>query len=433
MKRLVDGTVAGLCAASWALAEWVIRDSSGPGDLVVYRHTARLLDAGLVPYRDFDVEYPPLATGLFWVVDRIPGSDTGAWSIAMLACLIATALSAVAAARTLGYGTVRQVTAGAIVAATPLLLGGLVANRYDLAVAALLGGVLVAALRRKMGWAWTLLAIATAIKLTPVVVAPVLMIWHLRQRGSRQAVAGTTAFGVAVAATIAPFAVIAPEGTWRLFSYHLERPAQVESFVASLVHLTNRPYQAEFSFGSDNLVGAGPDTLAIISTALVAVALVGIIVAMARGPAAHPDRQFVHAMAATLVAVVAFAKVASPQYLVWLLPAVLLIAGWRGRVAGALVLAIFGLTHTVYPRLYGDLVSTADRLPVDLLTVRNGLLILLLLVAWPTGRRHPTSGEVDIPRSPSIGEPHSAATPGNDLSTPTSTRGKGLGYGHGSV
>ncbi len=388
MKRLVDATVVGLCAASWAIAEWVIRDSSGPGDLVVYRHTARLLDAGFVPYRDFDVEYPPLATGLFWVVDRIPGSDTRAWSIAMLACLIATALSAVAAARTLGYRPARQLSAGAIVAATPLLLGGLVANRYDLVVAALLGGVLVVALRRKMGWAWTLLAIATAIKLTPLVVAPVLMIWHLRQRGARQALVGTSAFAAAVAATIAPFAVIAPAGTWRLFSYHLERPAQVESLVASMVHLTNRPYQAEFSFGSDNLVGTGADTLALISTILVAAALAGIIATMTRGRAAHPDRQLVCAMAATLVAVVAFAKVASPQYLVWLLPTVLLIAGWRGSVAGVLVLAIFGLTHVVYPRLYGDLVSTADQLPVSLLTIRNGLLIVLLVVAWPTGRRH---------------------------------------------
>ena len=67
MKRAAALTIAS-CVAVWAVARWVVFDFFQLGDTRVYSHAARMMDAGAIPYRDFDVEYPPLATELFWLV-----------------------------------------------------------------------------------------------------------------------------------------------------------------------------------------------------------------------------------------------------------------------------------------------------------------------------------------------------------------------------
>ena len=85
--------------------------------------------------------------------------------------------------------------------------------------------------------------------------------------------------------------------------------------------------------------------------------------------------------AAALVAFVAFGKVLSPQYLIWLLFLVPLVGGLRGRVAvGAYALAA-ALTALWFPARYWALVK--DVRPVRsswLLLVRNLALVALLAV-----------------------------------------------------
>jgi uncharacterized membrane protein len=385
-----------VATGSWALARWVVRDATGPGDLVVYRHTARMMSGGFLPYRDFDLEYPPAAAALFWSLDLIPGADAIAWHTAMLVCLLVTVTIATLIARGLGLSPSRQAGAAIVVALIPLLLGGLVATRYDLAVSALLGGCVLAAMSDRMGWAWTLLAIAAALKLTPLLLAPALVLWHANRRGRPAASGGLVAFATGVAATMAPFLVLAPTGFGRFLSYHLDRPAQVESIVASVIHLADRPFVSEFSFGSDNLVGDAADRVALAATGLVAVAVIAIAVSCRRALTAGGGAEILlMACAATLAATTAFAKVASPQYLVWLLPVVLVIPGIRGVIAAVSTVLALALTHAVYPGLYRGLVDDAGALPVGLLVARNALLLVVMLACWPIrlGRREaPVAG-----------------------------------------
>jgi len=71
-------------------------------DIPVYQEAWQHMADGQVPYRDFTLEYPPFAAGLFWLAGTIPGIYAAVFSGLMLACLIATAVAAVAIARVLG-------------------------------------------------------------------------------------------------------------------------------------------------------------------------------------------------------------------------------------------------------------------------------------------------------------------------------------------
>ena len=399
MKRAAGLTIT-LCIGVWVLARWVIFDYFQLGDTRVYEHAARMMDAGAIPYRDFDVEYPPLATGLFWLVGRAPGGDYQlAFSMTMLACLIATALAALLIARRLGLSRVRTVIAVAVIALTPVLLGTLVQTRYDLVLSALLGWVLVAALHDRFKWAWTLLAIATAVKLIPVLLVPALVLWHRHRRSGRQASVGATGFAAGVAATFAPFFAIAPRATWRLFAYHLDRPPEVESLGSSVLNLTGLDFRRVQSYGSENVTGRWADAFASLSTLLIVLSIATVALWMWRAlrrESGDVAGVFVAAVAASLVAAVLLGKVISPQYMVWLLPAVLLVPGTWGRVAVATMVVAMPLTQLVFPALFATFVERGAELPAWLLFARNMLLVVLVAAVWPRSRDAP-SRVVDQP------------------------------------
>ena len=393
MKRAAALTIT-LCIAVWVAARWVIFDYFQLGDTRVYEHAARMMDAGAIPYRDFDVEYPPLATGLFWLVGRAPGGDYQlAFSMTMLVCLIATALAALLIARRLGLSRVRTVIVVAVIALTPLLLGTLVQTRYDLVLSALLGWMLVAALHDRFKWAWALLAIATAIKLIPVLLVPALVLWHRHRRSGRQALVGATGFAAGVAATFAPFFAIAPHATWRLFAYHLDRPPEVESLGSSVLNVTNLDFRRVQSYGSENLTGSWADTFASLSTLLIVLSIAAVALwmwrALRRG-SGDVAGVLVAAVAASLVASVLLGKVISPQYMVWLLPAVLLVPGKWGRVAIVSMIVAMPLTQLVFPALFATFVERGAALPAWLLFARNLLLVLLVVAVWPRCRDTPS-------------------------------------------
>ena len=80
------------------------------------------------PERQREDRQPLVRQGALWVVvpvGRIPGDYQLAFSMTMLACLVATALAALVAARRLGLSPARQALAVGVVALTPVLLAAL--------------------------------------------------------------------------------------------------------------------------------------------------------------------------------------------------------------------------------------------------------------------------------------------------------------------
>ena len=387
----MSATVLAVAVVAWVLAANVdLYTHQRLTDLPVYESAARQIESGQVPYRDFAFEYPPLAAVLIMLARLLPFPFSAGFSLLMFVALCATALGVMATARALGLRPRRQLAAGLVVAVLPLLLGDWIATRYDLAVAALIAWFAWAAVTRRWRTAWTLLALAVALKLVPLVLAPVLIAWQRRHRDGDRAwgLAGLAAVGVA--GTFLPFVVLSPHGVWDMFTYHLDRPLQIESlgsaYLLGLHALAGISLHVETTFGSQNLLGTGPQVIAAIGTMLTVVGIVAVwrsfAHALRRSDPAHAAHIFVSAIAATLVVVVATGKVLSPQFLLWLVPCALLVVGRYGRWAFATTVAVLFATQLYFPAHYWDLVAL-ETSAIVLLVLRDALLVVLVALLWP--------------------------------------------------
>lgn len=386
--------VVATASAAWMLAtHWDPVPHQHLTDIPVYRDAAHLMAAGEVPYRDFPSEYPPGGLALIGLARLIPTSYETAFSLMMFVALALTALGVMASAEALGLGVRREVVAGTVVALTPLLLGDFIATRFDLAVAAVVAWTIAAAIRRRFGWAWALLGVAVVLKLMPLVLVPALVLWQ--RRGHTGGLRRDAAIGGGiVAAAFLPFVTLAPQGFWNMFHYHLARPLQIESMGASyllgLSALSDRPLTVRTSYGSQNLVGTGPDVITAISTGLtlatIAAIALTLMVRVGGVSDPHAARLFAAACATTLAATLATGKVFSPQFVVWLLPATLLIAGRYGRQAIVATAGVMLVTQLYFPYRYWELVDLGDR-PIALLVIRNLLVIVLVAACWPRTER----------------------------------------------
>lgn len=379
MKRLRLPPAEALAAGGLFLACWALihRWFWAHGQLVdwpTYRdYGDAILRHGRVPYRDFAVEYPPGALPPF--IAAAPFGDyASAFAWVMAACGVA-----------LVFVVARVRPAAAFfVALAPVLAGSLILSRFDL-WPALLATAAVAALlaeRHKLGWA--LLGAAVAAKLWPLVLVPLALAWSVRRGRGWAALAGAAV----VVAAFLPFVVLAPHGVWASLRGQASRPLQIESLGAALFTTFGHP-RVISSHGSQNVAGHGA-VAALFACAQVA-ALLALWLAFARGPATR--ERFLRYTAAAVCAFIAFGKVLSPQFLLWLIPLVPLVRGRRGAAATALLTAAFVLTQVWFPQRYWDYVGSFHLAGVVLardlvLVALLGVLVLPVRVARSLGIDH---------------------------------------------
>ncbi len=355
---------AGVFLACWGLVHTGFYVDAQLVDTPTYRLYGDAVRAGEIPYRDFDVEYPPGALPVFVAPTYLGGyTETFGWLMAAfgVACVVLVAIAGAPA-----WGV-------AFVAISPLLVGAHVFSRYDLWPAALVAAALAALLRDRHRLGWAALGAAVAAKLFPLVLVPLAAVWTRRRRGDRELARAAGSGAVVLAAFVVPFLVVAPRGLWSSAWGQLSRPLQIESLAASALTTLGSPV-VESSHGSQNLVDQG--ALASLSSLIAAATIVALWVVFARGPA-EPER-LVRFAAACVCAFVAFGKVLSPQYLIWLVPLVALVHGRRGVAAMILLGAALVATQLWFPDDYWSYVGAFDLAWVVLL--RNLLLVGLLLV-----------------------------------------------------
>jgi hypothetical protein len=291
-------------------------------------------------------------------------------------------------------------------------MGGLTYVRFDLVPGVLVGVVILLAGTRPRVAA-LLVAVATSIKLWPVLLVPPLLARAARRGQSLAVVAAVGATAVLATVVAAGWARV-----WSPLAYQADRGLQIESVAATPAVAVNAFDPAAYrifysSFKAYEITGPGVPVLLTVSSAL-SVALVAFLVLLwsriARlGRELSPDA-LVWASVASTLGFLCASKVLSPQYLLWVLPMAVagltVVSGTRralGRFTVALIVAA-ALSHAIFPTLYSPLVLHRDGtlLAVAVLVVRNLLLVALLVQAGVTavrltarGASSPWSGDLE--------------------------------------
>ena len=358
---------------------------------------AEAIESGELPYRDQELEYPPLSipviAGPALVSDSPQGyNDAFEWEMLGFDLAIVLLLA-------LGLGADRRRVLGAltvysagILALSGIVLGGsdideapLALGRFDLVPALL---VLAAVLAREAGRSATwsaLLSIGAGVKAFPLALFPALL------RDERNLTRVVVAAGIPIAVCIAIVLGFGDEFASAV-SYHTERGLQIESVAATpleIAGLDDTSVAATYGSGSFNFSGPGADVARGISIAAVFGAYGLVLWAGWRTRASN-----LKLATALLAVLVVLSPVLSPQFLFWLLP-VSAAAYGLGKENVVLIVG-FVLTQLML-QFYARVVVDFDPEFVWRLAARNTvLLVYLALVCVPIvrdGLRSRPSGE----------------------------------------
>lgn len=387
-------------AAVWATLHFGFYANNHIVDTPVYQRYGDAMVNGQVPYADFSVEYPPAALPVFAVPSLVVSRGAAqkdydrVFGFLMAVCGAATiGLVAYMLVRD-GAGSGRVAAACCFVALAPLALGSVLLTRFDLWPAALVAAALAALVAGRDRLALGGLAIAIAAKVYALVLLPIFVAWTWKRRGLREAGVALGAGAAVLMVCVVPFLALSPHGVWESSLRQTTRPLQIETLGAGALLALHHAFGLHLTMvsnhGSQNLSGGAPDALAILQSLVEIAVLVGIWRWFARGPA-EPDRLF-RACSAAVCAFVVFGKVLSPQYLVWLVPLVVLVRGRRGVVAALVLGACLVLTQIWFPYRYWQLALHFDTAASWLVLVRDlGLVALLAVLLWPRPRESPAT------------------------------------------
>lgn len=362
-------------------------DISNPaGDVARYAAwgTAAIGD-GLVPYRDFAVEYPP---GVLPFVLAPALLGRGTFSVpAFVALLVAVDTAALLALWVLRG---RGASSAGVVAwlVLPPALGVVLYGRLDLLPAV----AVVLSLERANARRWTAsgvwLGLGAAAKLVPALFLPLLLL--AAGRRWPQALGGAVA-GIAVAWL--PYLADTP-ALWRnVVGYHAARGIHLESLWGSALNLwrlRGGPADLQYEYGAFGITAADTETIVLVSTLVAGGIVAGVTSVAGWRWRRYPEcaqAELALAVTAMLALLLAGTRVLSPQFVVWLLGAAAVAIAvtpglWRWMLPGLGALVL--LTVLGYPIGF-DLLLQGAAWPAVVLVARNLLLLGLgvaLIVRW---------------------------------------------------
>jgi hypothetical protein len=357
------------------------------GDLIFYEVWGNDITNHLLPYKDFRLEYPPGSLLPFAVpvyLHKLFGyfKDYDFWFRVETLALWGVMVAAVAWALQELQAPRRTATAALVfTGGSLLLLGPIAVSRYDAFPAMLTAVAAVALLSGRRVLACAAITAGFVAKAYPLVLLPIALIELYRARGRRGVAEGLAVTLLVSLAGFVLFLVQAPHGLWWAMKRQVTRPLQIESLAASfwaIAHQFGLRVESVKSYGSDNLTTHGASLAATLSGFVVALALIAVWALFARGRRSRAD--IAAALAASVTAYVAFSKVFSPQYLVWLVPLVPLVGGKKGLRATGLLAVIIGMTQIWEPYQYYHYEAAFPAWISVLVFVRDALVVLLFVL-----------------------------------------------------
>jgi uncharacterized membrane protein len=373
---------------------YTTRDS---GALLYYQYAEKLL-SGLLPYRDFTLEYPPLFVIFFGLPRVITSSYTLYASLYQSEVLVFDIIGLLIIfdiARRLGDAPWKPLL---IYTLSVLAIGPIIIDRFDIFPAVMTLAATYFFWLGKHKTSWAMLALGTLTKIYPIVIAPIFLLIYFRNRQFKQIRDGLITFLAVCLIIVLPFIILGSDSILSLIDYHSQRGIQVESTYSAIILILGKlgftAVTGESTFGSYNIVNPAATVLAAFSIYITAASLL-IVYWFIYRQVKPGESQFTRLGAyvlLTLVTTMATSKILSPQYFIWLIPFFAIICGrWRTPILATFII-VGGLTYYIYPWHYDELMSF-DVNMVAVLVVRNIMLVLLAVLAAVSLKRTEASDE----------------------------------------
>ena len=231
-----------------------------------------------------------------------------------------------------------------------------------------------------------LLAAATWIKVWPAAVILAVLLTSRRRLHM-------LATGTAVTAAVVGFVMLAGGAKFltgfvtmqSVRALQLEAPVTTPWVWLAALHEFHTVVYKNFEIDTREVSGPGAVFTASIMTPIMfaAFAAIAVLICVALWRGADAADLLLTGALALVSAFIVFNKVGSPQYMLWLVPVVVVGVGrsWRRwRIPLCILIAAAGLTTLVFPIYYLPLVG-GNLFAVSLLTARNALLVAMLIWA----------------------------------------------------
>jgi uncharacterized membrane protein len=402
--------VLALCCLTLAL-HWVQKSPCMDGDWqkniqytrfcytdVLALYYAEGLNEGKVPYRDHPVEYPVI-TGYFMgavglpvheLGERYPSINQGTWfydaNVLVLSALAVATAAVILALRR------RRPWDAAIFAVSPILFVTATVN-WDFLAIGLFAFGLLAWVRRRPVLAGVLLGLGGAAKLWPLFLFGPLFVLALRSRTVRS---WALAFGSAVIAWVAvnaPVFFLYRQSWNRFFDLNTERPVDWGTF-----WYIGRFLDGKWNTGADG--DRGPfqwlsdhvPTLNVVSYGLFFLCCAGIAALCLLAPRRPRLASVTFLMVAAFLI---FSKVWSQQYVLWLLPLIVLARPRWGAIV-AWTVAEFGYFTAFYAELLGA--GGKPVIPEGTFVLASGLRLATVVILCGLVIREIWRPELDVVR-----------------------------------
>lgn len=365
--------------------------------LTIFRQYALNVEQGQVPYRDFQMEYPPLSLVVFDMPTLFsPGTPTsydtyrGIFAVEM--CLLTLLVNFILVRIPPNHQAGQATLTVALYSMGVSILSPLLPWLYDMFPALLTIIAFMFIQGRKPFWSGLTIGLAIIAKLYPLAILPVFYGYLLAWKDWKAALRLTLGLALVAALLIPLFAL---DSTWpmKMLSYHLHRGLNIDSLPGGVFLLAKVAGWAEVgivhNFGSFNIEAASSTSIASWLAPLALLSL--FLVSMAgflrfRQESQNGKSISAQSLAAyTVTALLAFiltSRVFSPQYLIWLLPFIPLI----GARSSGFFLIIAAITIILYPFMYATLIAAIPA-SVLLLNLRNilavALFVWLLIIYFP--------------------------------------------------
>jgi hypothetical protein len=337
------------------------------------------------PHRDFSVEYPPLVWAAIlppaWLSDSL-ATYRLAFGLWMALATLGTVLLAWRLQRRLAPDAHFSDTAK-MAFFLLFALGPILVVRFDIVPAFLTLLAVERAVSRKPLHAGLALGAGVACKIYPIFFAPVfLTVWLAsgRTEGWKQWRGFVTGLTVSLAVLLLPFLIVAPVGFLTDIMGHALRPLEVEAVLGTpfLLFEGARTFHAS---GCINLAAPGTDQMVRLSGWLFLASFAATLPVIYRAAKLDLATGLLNGSMLVLLAFFCTTRVLSGQYLIWIVPFLLIRRSQRPiwlvlGVGSAMVLA-----QIWYPLLWGQIVQL--RMPgLALLIARNLLLMVLFAGYW---------------------------------------------------